>query len=335
MKKYCTDVNVVLHDQRKQIPDPTLPESINCYHTVDMVEALSKMLKKIKPDIVQVEFLIMAKYVEYIDNIPVFYTEHDMSSIDFNTSFFDRHLDDEKIRFLQWCKILNFEKKILKRFNTVICVTQNDRKLLSEFLPETRSAVVHTGVDLKYFRPRPGRKFRYSRNLVYVGNFLHYPNQDAMRYFVDAIFPGISDKQKGIKLFIVGSEIKKNMFKSNMTNIEMTGEVKDVREYLWQADVFVAPIRLGGGIKGKILEAMACGIPVVANKESSIGLEGRNDENILVAEDERDFIEKTLRLLKDTRLKKRITVNARKLVENEYDWKKITGDLDSLYRSVL
>ncbi|MHB9156033.1 MAG: glycosyltransferase family 4 protein, partial [Endomicrobiales bacterium] len=156
----------------------------------------------------------------------------------------------------------------------------------------------------------------------------------AFCYFVKEIFPLISRKVPEVKFIAVGSGLARDMLSYAGARVAVTGDVEDVRKYLDQATVFVAPVRLGGGIKGKVLEAMASGIPVVATLEASRGIRCKDGENILVAGDAADFAGKTAALLGNAEQRGRLAAAARSLVEEEYDWVKITLKLDAFYGSL-
>jgi glycosyltransferase involved in cell wall biosynthesis len=111
-------------------------------------------------------------------------------------------------------------------------------------------------------------------------------------------------------------------FAQKDSDILVTGEVNDVRDYLKRLKVFVAPIRLGKGFRGKLLEAMAMGIPVVTTRLGAEGIPVREGENILLAETPEEFIQKTLTLLSDGQLHSRISTNSRKLVVDRFSWQK-------------
>lgn len=332
LEMFCKKVYTVLRDENKRIMGEDLPRSISFFYTPEMIEALERTLAEVKPDIVQIDFLIMTQYVNHLGGIPAVYTEHDMSNINFEQSFHDRDLP-EKERFVEWNKLVQFEKKILGKFAAAIVLTERDKKILEGFLPGTRSALVPTGVDIH--RYRPNEKEAAAPTLVYVGHYRHYPNYDAVQYFLKDIFPLIAKEKPETRFLIVGSGVTREMLALGSDRVTITGEVEDVGKYLGQATVFVAPVRLGGGIKGKVLEAMASGLPVVATREASEGIQCRDGEHVLVAESAADFAAKTLALLEDRQLREKLAAAGRRLVEEEYDWRRIAGTLDSLYGTLL
>ena len=291
------------------------------------------MRKFRKGDIVQLDFLIMTQYVKYIKDVPVFYTEHDMGLLDFNQSFHDRDLDDGE-RFFEWKKLVQYEKDILNYFSSVIVLTERDKKLIEKLNSNIRATIIPTGVDTEFYKPNNLNEsfINEEKNLVFVGHYKHFPNTDAIVYFVKKIYPKIIRKIHNINLYIVGSGVTKPVEDLKGNNIVVTGEVDDIRRYLRRPNIFVAPVRLGGGIKGKVLEAMAMGVPVVATKEAVSGIDYiGSDEFALISDDIEIFADNVVKLFEDNALYERLSYNSRKIVENNYNWKTIADKLNAFY----
>lgn len=335
MEKVCRKVYTVLREENKRIVNDTLPRSVSFFYTPEMINTLERVLDEVRPQLVQIDFLIMTQYVNHLDGIPVVYTEHDISNINFEQSFHDRDLP-ETHRFVEWNKLVKFEKQILPRFKSIIVLTERDRRILAEFIPGLSSVLIPTGVDIDHYMPDPGRKYEGTgTKIAYVGHYRHYPNFDAAAYFIKDIFPHIRAEIPEAVFYAIGSGVTPQLQELAGPSVVVTGEVVDVKPHLSAADVFVAPVRLGGGIKGKILEAMACGVPVVATQETSQGVACVPGEDFLVAGDARDFAAKTLALMKDPALRRTLSANARRRVEELYDWNQIALHMDTYYDSLL
>lgn len=328
-KEFCTEVFPVLREEDKRIIKDDIPRSVSFFYTQAMIDELQKVLEKVNPDVVQLDFLIMTQYVKHIINIPVFYTEHDMGLLDFNQSFHDRDLEDND-RFFEWKKLIQYEKKILDHFCSVMVLTERDKNLIENLNGNVKATIIPTGVDTEFYKPND--YVENVKNLVFVGHYKHFPNADAIVYFVKNIFPKVLQKNSNVKLYIVGSGVTKNVEALKSDNIFITGEVKDIRTYLRRPNIFVAPVRLGGGIKGKVLEAMAMGVPVVATKEAVSGIDYFDDkEYALISDDIQIFADNIIKLLNDEGLYQKLAENARKNVEEHYDWNKIAKKLNNFY----
>jgi glycosyltransferase involved in cell wall biosynthesis len=327
-KEFCTEVFPVLREEDKRIIRDDLPRSVSFFYTQAMIDELQRVLDVVKPDMIQLDFLIMTEYVKHIKNIPVFYTEHDMGLLDFNQSFHDRDLNDSE-RFFEWKKLIQYEKKILDFFTSVIVLTERDRGLVEKLNNNIKATIIPTGVDTDFYKPNDyiGKE----KNLIFVGHYKHFPNADAIVYFVKKIYPKIVQKIPDIKLYIVGSGVTKSVEDLKNNNIVVTGEVEDIRQYLKRPNIFVAPVRLGGGIKGKVLEAMAMGVPVVATQEAVSGIDYSVGKFSLISDDIDIFADNVVKLYNNESLYKTLSDNSRKIVEDNYNWKTIAEKLNDFY----
>lgn len=331
-KEFCTGVFPVLREEEKRIIANDIPRSVSFFYTQAMIDKLQEVLDMVKPDVVQLDFLIMTQYVKHIKNIPVFYTEHDMSVLVFNQSFHDRDLNDTD-RFFEWKKLINYEKHILDYFCSVMVLTDRDKSLIENLNKNVKATIIPTGVDTEFYKPNV--YFNEEKSLVFVGHYRHFPNLDAIVYFVKNIYPKIVEKIPNIKLYIVGSGVTKHVENLQNKNIIVTGELEDIREYLRKPNIFVAPVRLGGGIKGKVLEAMAMGVPVVATKEAVSGIDYANNNFALVSDNVDCFAKNVIKLVENDNLYKELSNNSRKITEQYYNWTNIAKKLNDFYSGKL
>ncbi len=352
LKKFCKEIYPVLHLTDSSFSNPELsrlcPLEVKHFYSSEIGTLLNEIIKTECIDLVQIEYIFMANYVNSISGVPVIFTEHDTSHFSFERSIHYREFN-EKERFTNWQKLVNFEIGICHKFSRIIVLTKEDKEQLTLALPYAANiSVVPTGVDTGFFRPaspksvkapKPGSDNNcspMSYNLIYVGHYLHYPNQDAMLYFYEKIFPSVAQRIPEVKLYLVGSSPTAEILKlAKDPRVTVTGEVPDLRPYHQKGDVFIAPLRVGGGIKGKILEAMAMGVPVVANKLGASGIEATPGKEIIIAEEPEEFAEKTVELLKEKKLRKKIAGNARKFVEQKYDWQIIVPELSQIYEETI
>ncbi len=197
-------------------------------------------------------------------------------------------------------------------------------------------AVVPHGVDIEEFRP-PEKREGARPTVMFLGNYPHDPNRDAVIFFATEVWPTIKKKIPGSRFLVVGRGPTRDMLElaKRDPSIEITGEVEDVRSYFRDSDVFVCPVRLGGGFRGKILEAMASGVPVVSTGLGAEGVPARTGENILLADTPEEFAGAAVRLLEDEGLRNRIATNARKLVVENFSWQRGVEILSEVLEQVV
>jgi glycosyltransferase involved in cell wall biosynthesis len=342
LKKLCRDVIPVRLEPDEPAPpdDLLLPQIAKSCHSRRYAEILQSLLREDPPDLVHVEFLQMGQYRRYVRGRPVVYTEHDVSNISFFRSYFREMTGWQRWgRLGEWARLVRYQMDVCRSMDGVVTLTAEDDAKLRAFLPSARLRLVNTGVDLGHFRLRP-RAARPSAapeaNIVFVGHYLHYPNEDAILSFHREVWPRLVRLCPIARLWVVGSAPTPAVRRlAEDPRVRVTDTVPDVRPYLEKADVFVAPMRLGEGIKGKILEAFATGVPVVTTPRGAHGLEARDGEEFCVARGADDFAERTARLVFDGELRTRLVRNARRLAERTYDWRRLADRLDDFYRETL
>jgi glycosyltransferase involved in cell wall biosynthesis len=186
----------------------------------------------------------------------------------------------------QWRRMLRFERAECKRFDHVIAVSEQDATTFKDAYEVASVSHVGTGVDLEYFNPTDAP--RNPRELVFVGSMDWMPNDDGIRWFVEKVFPRVREKFPDATLTVVGRTPSATLqqLAARTRGVEVTGTVADVRPYLARASISVVPLRVGGGTRLKIYEAMAMGIPVVSTTIGAEGLPVQNGTHLVLADDE-------------------------------------------------
>ncbi|MFH1202395.1 MAG: glycosyltransferase [Candidatus Omnitrophota bacterium] len=302
-------------------------------YSQELIDRLIEIQKKEPIDIIQIESNELLYLLDYIKHIPVVYTEHDISFLASKKSYY-RTNNSFIVSFLDDLNRFHFHTSRFVKIDKVITLSKEDEDVLRALFPRSDINLVPTGVDLEHFSFQD--KPRNSKKLIYVGHYRHYPNEDAVVYFAKKIFPLIRKKMPGAEFWIVGSNPTSAVkILAKEKSITVTGEVNDVKPYLDESSVFVNSNCVGAGIKGKVLEAMATGLPVVSTKVGSSGIDAKADEEILIADNPRAFANKVIKIITDNNLRERLIVEARWLVEKKYDWLKIIKKLDKLYQGLL
>ncbi len=334
LKRLCKEVFTVLrrpswHTLFNKI---SLPIFIKYFYSQEMKETISKCLVEYNLQLVQFEYANMAYYAQFISGLPKVLVEHD-TSIYALTNSYEKPLFGRIFRFFDWLNWKRFQKNMYRYFDRIITFTEEDYKLVRRAANQSRISVIPIGLDLKSYNCF--EEIDKKIDILFVGHMPHYPNLDGIKYFVKEIFPIIKNKIPDIKFSILGSGISKENFEIKSDgNIEVIGEVKDVKPYLARAKLMVAPIRLGGGIKVKILEAMAMGIPVVATKNAARGLKVEYNKDIYVADSPRDFADKVLVLLQDEYKRKAVGKSARDVIEINYSIERVAAKERAVYTSL-
>lgn len=190
------------------------------------------------------------------------------------------------------------ETRLTRACDQVWCVTEEDEKALAREAPDAQFAIIPTIHPLQ----DRGRSFAERDGLVFIGNYLHRPNVDAVHYFMREIYPIVREAHPGLRLSIVGDHAPADIAAYASDSVTVTGYLADVDPLFQACRIFIAPLRFGSGIKGKIGQALSYGLPVVT---TSIGAEGMglgNGQEAIIADNAREFAEGVIRLYTDAEL---------------------------------
>ena len=224
-----------------------------------------------------------------------------------------------------------YEGFMFAPYDRTVVISEADRKLLLTLQPSLSIDVIPNGIDLERFQPLHDERDR--NTLLFVGNYDYAPNQDAVRVLVEKVLPQVREQVPDARLQLVGVNPPEWMRALADEKIEVTGGVPDVTPYLAGATLFVCPLRIGAGLKNKVLEALAMGIPVVATPLSVDGINVQNGESAIVAPVD-ELPEKTIQLLNDDKLRERLSANGRELIVAEYSWERTASSYEQLYEEI-
>ena len=227
--------------------------------------------------------------------------------------------------------VRRFERFMFAPFDRTVVIATADRALLLRLQPALKIEVIPNGIELARFRPQEIERDPYT--LLYVGNFAYAPNQDAARVLAEQVLPRVRQALPEARLQLVGANPPAWLRALASDAIEVSGQVPDVAPYLARATVFVCPLRIGAGLKNKVLEALAMGIPVVATPLSLDGIDARHGQSALVAEVDH-IAAATIDLLRDPALRERLSRGGRALIEAQYNWERTASSYERLYDEI-
>lgn len=238
-------------------------------------------------------------------------------------------------RVLWYFRISRYEQRVMKRFGANITVGKKDFEVLSSLSPDANIVLIPNGVDTEYFSA--GQNTVSSRpTVLFTGNMRFPPNMDAVAFFHDEVYPLVREQFPQARFIIAGTSPPKHIQRmSDGDGVVVTGFVDDIRTVMAQADVIVCPMRIGGGIKNKILEAMAFGKPVVSTSLGAEGVDARDGESIMIADSPKEIAGAVAQLLKDRSLRDRIAERARRLIEERYTWETAAGKYEEVFEKLL
>jgi polysaccharide biosynthesis protein PslH len=237
---------------------------------------------------------------------------------------------------LQAGRVFDYERDACRRATHVIAVSERDAATMAGEFGVERLSWVPTGVDVDYFQapavPDPG----VAADMVFVGSMDWMPNIDGIRWFAQKVLPIIRRRRPAASLTVVGRtpppEVRA-MAEAD-AGIRVTGTVPDVRPYLWSGGISIVPLRIGGGTRLKIYEAMAASLPVVSTTIGAEGLEADSPRTIRIADSPEDFAAGCLALLEDAETRRRMAIDAAELVRTRFSWESVTCRFEEILGSI-
>jgi glycosyltransferase involved in cell wall biosynthesis len=308
------------------------PYVYHVHESTPFAAALRKELAATRYDIVHIDSLDLLRFVPMVRHLPIACTHHNAeSTLLLRRAAREKGLRSWYIRH-QAGLLSRAESQLLGRFDVNITVSDVDSGVLRQLAPSARFEVIPNGVDADYFRPSVNGT---RTGCVFVGGTTWFPNRDGLEWFAGDVLPrmraaGMQDQVKWVGRI---TDAERSEFTSS--GLSFTGYVDDIRPHVLSAACFIAPLRVGGGTRLKILDAWAMGAPVVATRAASEGLDAVHGENMLIADNADDFVRATAQVLKDRALASRIGAGGRAAVEKTYSWEVVGARLRGLYRDVL
>jgi polysaccharide biosynthesis protein PslH len=327
-------------DAALHLVDP-LPYAVGKYRSRAFRRRLNELLAAQSFDLIVCDFLFPAVNLPKRLPCPAVMFTHNVES-----EIWRRHAETRTginalLYGAQYRRMLRYEGRTLARFDGVLAVSDVDRDTFARLYPDAIAAPVHvvqTGVDTEYFAPVtsprppvPGPQSPVpSRSLVFTGSMDWLPNEDAMLYFCREVLPIVRAEEPATTVAIVGRAPTPAVktLADDHAGVTVTGRVDDVRPYMRDASVYIVPLRIGGGTRLKIFEAMAMGKAVVSTTIGAEGLPVADGEHVLIADQPHPFARAVVDLMRDSTRRAALESAARTLVVERYDWSAVAGELE-------
>ncbi len=312
-------------------PEPHAPRE---FRNRDLAWRIHKTVETRKIDVLQLEYTVLGQYAGGYRHIPSILFEHDVyfQSIARRLPYMSGMQEKLTARW-EYLRALRYELALLPKMDRVQVCSRDNADYLRSFLPELNGRIddqYRAGIETSQYAFRPCGREPYT--LLFLGSFRHLPNVEALQWFLRDVFPLIRRAEPRARLVIVGAEAPPRHSLRDPEAIEMVGFVEDVREPLAKYAVFLCPILAGSGVRVKLLEAFAAGIPVVSTRLGAEGLADQDGEICALADEAGEFAERVVALLNDPAGAEAMARRARAEVEEKRDMRRMTERLVECYR---
>lgn len=310
------------------------PYNISKYRSRKFHAALSKLLACRRFDVVHVDHLHMAHYgvlCKSVADLPFVLREHNVESAimerflaRLGSDLFRRYVDS------QLAQLRNYEAEMLLKVDCCCAITGADAERIHMLQPSAEVSVIPGGVDSAFFEP-PTSQEKIPASIVFFGSWDWIPNQDAVRWFLESIFPLVKRRCPRATLFIMGKKPPEDIQSLRSDSVIITGFVPDLKREVQRCQVAIAPYRIGGGLRFKILESFAMRVPVVSTTVGCEGIEAEHQKHLLIKDSPEGFAQAIVRLFEDHVLHESLVTQAYALAAEKYQWGSVAEKFELVY----
>jgi polysaccharide biosynthesis protein PslH len=334
---FCVDIDTSVHwiQAAKNILSP-VPYIAERFISDDFKNALCRHLDEYTYDIIQIEGLYMAAYIKQIrtkSNAIIMFRAHNVEHKIWERLASTATLSPKSIYLHLMANSLKiYEIKMLNQADAVLFFTPQDQKSAIDAGLKVKSEIIPAGVDFPHIQGQLGIESPEIPIVGFLGSLDWQPNQDAVLWFVQEIFPLIRKSIPNVQFHLAGRNMPKDFLKGlNMEGIQYLGEIPDAWQFLQSLTCMVVPLRSGAGMRLKILEAMAAACPVISTYIGAEGIQALPDTHICIANDADQFAFQTLKVLQSQQVQRALSQNALKLMHDVYAWDKIADRTIQFY----
>lgn len=299
---------------------PTLsPSSMGYFYSSALHRRVRERLAGDRFDLIFVHCSSVAQYVAHVEDVPKVMDFGDMDSQKWLAYSEHRAFPLSIGYWLEGRKLERAERRIAARFDVCTATTRAEMHSLQTLCPPERTGWFPNGVDRDYFQP-DGADYD-AQTISFVGHMDYFPNQQAMTEFCASVWPTLKRARPQLSLQIVGARPSRAVRAlGDLDGVRVTGSVPDVRPFLRDSALTVAPLLIARGTQNKILESLAMGVPVVCSRRAADGVDVVAGEHLLVADEPNEWVEQVCRILDDVALRRRLSDAGRARVTSHHDW---------------
>ena len=310
-----------------------IPFQVAYYSSPHMKNKIKSLLDKEDFDVIYFHLIRTAQYFESTQASTAVKVLDFTDAVSLYLSRFAEVIRNPFKKFAVKLELKRIQKyeKVSRKFDTLFVCSDKDKEYLQRRKIHPNIKILRNGFDADYFRP-DDNVFEKHR-IIFTGNMPYFPNSDAVNYFSKEIFPGVLKKYPDSKFYIVGQKPPRSVKKLESKNIVVTGFVEDIRHEYLKSELNVVPIRFGAGTLNKVIESLALGIPVVSTSLSILGFPDELKKYILVADDEKEFVEKISLVFESPAIRQTLINEGIETIRSLLSWEHIISNFENYLTS--
>jgi len=312
-------------------------EALDNFHLLStaLMPAVQTLTSRHRFDLIHIDDIIIAPVMNYCpQNVKIVLFFHNLMTLQYKNIYRSRtDLAKKVIAFMEYLQIRKFEKTMLLQMENAVLLTKIENEAVRILSPDTNIYEIPLEINLNEYIPAPD--LIDQQRITFTGTMSYEPNHEGASYFIIKIIPLIRRDFPNARFFVVGMNPPKYLQDLGDDRIIITGEVKNMQEYINKSAVIVVPLLSGGGMRYKILEAFALSKAVVSTSVGAEGIEYTDNENILLADNPQHFAHKVCELLNDLQRAVKLGTNARKLITDKYDSRIVQKLWNNVYAEII
>jgi GT2 family glycosyltransferase/glycosyltransferase involved in cell wall biosynthesis len=336
LERICASVEYIVRLEGRQKAFGSLePHAVREFRNSDLAWLIHRQIYTRRIDVLQLEYTVMGQYAGEFRHIPSILFEHDIyfQSIARRLPYMTNFVERTQARW-EYLRSLRYELRLLPKPDRVQVCSRENAAYIASFLPRLRGRIddgFRAGIDTSLYDLRLNGREPFT--MLFLGSFQHLPNQEALQWFVRRVLPLVIAREPRARLIVIGSDPPPRHSLPEAQAIKLIGFVEDVREPLARYSLFVCPILSGSGVRVKLLESFAAGIPVVSTRLGAEGLAEADGKICALADDPESFAERVLDLLWNPDKAAAMAERARAEVVARRDMRVMTRQLVECYRA--
>ncbi len=338
LRAFCATVELPVRPIGSQAGGASItPHAVREFANPDLEWLIHRQIYLHNIDVLQLEYTPLVQYAGQFERLASVVFEHDIYFQSIARGLAHANGGSRPKAALEYLRALHYEREHLPDCDRVQVCTQENHEFLASYLPRFASRFqegLRAGIDVERFAfETEGRE---PESMLFIGSFRHGPNITALEWFLRHVLPRIVEQRPNARLVVAGSDPPpRDLFEKAGRAVELLGFVEDIRAELGRRAVFVCPVLSGSGVRVKLLEAFASGIPVVSTRIGAEGLARKDGEFCALADHPEEFARQVVEILSHPQQARDMTERARGEVETNWDMPVLTKRLEKSYREVL
>lgn len=338
VRPYCKEVEIItlkktqIYQQLLQGIFSHLPFQVHYFTSEEMKSVIENWIEKYSIELIYVQLIRLMQNIPTNAGVPIYIDYMDALSAGMQKRYKFSMFYEKPMVYMEYKRLVNAEQWVANHYQGFSIISKQDANHLPQKI-QTHVDIIPNGVSSAFIETQPSTSKEY--DIIFTGNMGYHPNVVAAKFLVEKVLPLLLLKGLQPKICLAGTSPSKEVLRLKSEYVTVTGFVPDIKTYIAQSKICVAPLFSGSGLQNKLLEAMACGIPAITTTLANEALGGMDGENIFIANTAEVFASKIEYLLQHKEVAEEIGLEGKRYIASYYDWGKINSQLENSFEKIV